>query len=1850
MHFKLLKHIHSIRGLHSTTTEMVGQFLLLFILLTSCSAQSVYYVTPTPDTPCPGKPCHTLSEYVAGKYFSNLPVNTTVTMEFLPGNHTLESTISVANLTRLTLHGNSSSLPEITSRIVCSWPAGFIFTNITELHISALAFISCGHDDSAAVSISIGQQSDVSYCTFQNSRNTNRRRKLPQPDKQGGALSVEDATLTLIRNTFQSNSADDGGSVYASNSTLNLTGNTFQKNSAQDRGTLHVRNSTINLTGNTFQNNSARVGGTLHVRNCTLNLTGNTFQNNSARFGGTLHVRNCTINLTGNTFQNNSARFGGTLHVRNSTLSLTGNTFQNNSARDGGTLNVKNSTLSLTGNTFQNNSPKNTPGSSKGALAIWYSILSLTGNTFQNNYAGDGGALYVWYSTLNLTGNTFQYNSADDGGLLYVSNSTLNLTGNTFQENSARVGGTLSVRDSTLNLTGNTFQNNSAEDGGSLYVSNSTLNLTGNTFKENSASVGGTLSVRDSTLNFTGNTFQNNSAEVGGSLYVSNSALNLTGNTFKENSAQDRGTLHVRNSTVNLTGNTFQYNSAKDGGSLYVSNSTLNLTGNTFQENSARTLSVRDSTLNLAGNTFQNHSIAGTLYVWNSILNLSGNIFQNNSAHYRGGVLDVWHSTLNLTGNIFQKNSAHVGGALYAQNSTLSLTGNTFQNTFSTIAPPASSKGALAIFYSILSLSGNTFQDNYAGDGGALYVWYSTLNLIGNTFQNNSAYPSNRHERFNSNAGGAVSVEYSNLSLTGNTFQNNSGRTLFIRYSNLNLTGNTFQHNFYKRSKSLFRLFLSFSGGAMIVEYSNLSLIGNTFHNNFAHVGGAMIVKYSNLNLTGNTFHNNSAHVGGAMIVEYSTLNLTGNTFQNNSAGLGGALNALHNTLKLTGNVFQSNSADFGGALRVWNNTLNLTGNTFQNNFADIGGALHVVISTLSLTRNAFQNNSAIFLGGAILANNITVKMYNVKMKNNRAQYGGGMAAVDSQLEMNKNTVYENNTASYGGGLYLHNTKFNGYAIFSTNFVTEGGGGIYASRSTLILGYNTTIILNNSARDGGGLLLSGGAQLYQQPDIAFHLIGNSAISTGGAIKVEESNPLSYCITTEEDLDLSGNNCFFQIQHKPQQLSRFDAFKRLVDSLNVTGTMYFENNSAVEAGADLYGGSVDNCILNNIRISPERYSTDSNLKALSGYLFDVITDSRSAIISSDPLHICTCENDQTNCSGSYYPKSVYPGGTLEVPVIALGQRNGTTTAVIQVIDHSNNIKLSSLEYSQSIDNTCNILRYTIVSNAVGTAQEITLYAQGPCSPTQTNSFTVTVNIQHCPPGFQLSMNEAICICAERLHRFTNTCSVDNKTVLREQNANFWVGYDSDNDTSGLILHPNCPFDYCTSEETYLAVDDSDKQCNYNRSGLLCGRCNRNLSLVLGSFRCLQCSNLYLSLLVAIALAGIVLVLLLLVLRLTVAAGTINGLVFYANIVAVNSVIFFQPQSSNVSTGLITTVFGVFIAWLNLDLGIETCFYNGMTAYVKTWLQFIFPLYVWTLVGMIIVGSHYSGRVARVFGRNPVAVLATLFLLSYAKLLRTVIAALSYTSLEYPNNTQVAVWLYDGNVKFLSGKHIPLFTAAMVCLIFLFLPYTMLLIFSQYLQSKPELKIFFRINSRYVKPFLDAYHAPYTSKHRYWTGLMLLVRLVLFLISAVNALGDPNINLLAIATTAILTAPTIVGCRIYKTWSLGLLETSFNLNLTILAVATLFISASGGNQNAVTFTSVGIAFATFTGIVIYHSVQQLKGTRLWRRVCMRHEHVKHPQTDADPRPGDPPDRVFISGSAPTQTVVDLRELREPCMATD
>ena len=49
--------------------------------------------------------------------------------------------------------------------------------------------------------------------------------------------------------------------------------------------------------------------------------------------------------------------------------------------------------------------------------------------------------------------------------------------------------------------------------------------------------------------------------------------------------------------------------------------------------------------------------------------------------------------------------------------------------------------------------------------------------------------------------------------------------------------------------------------------------------------------------------------------------------------------------------------------------------------------------------------------------------------------------------------------------------------------------------------------------------------------------------------------------------------------------------------------------------------------------------------------------------------------------------------------------------------------------------------------------------------------------------------------------------------------------------------------------------------------------------------------------------------------------------------------------------------------------------------------------------------------------------------------------SYTILNYSDGSVEKVWLYDGNIKFLEGKHVPLFIISLTILVVLSIFYTL-----------------------------------------------------------------------------------------------------------------------------------------------------------------------------------------------------------------
>ena len=1528
------------------------------------------------------------------------------------------------------------------------------------------------------------------------------------------------------------------------------------------------------------------------------------FENSTSKYGGAIYARSSIITFHGQTrFEGNRAAvFGGGIFAEKSVLTFHGNTiFINNEAMEGGGgIYMVQSDLKFAGNASFIARELNSSLFGGGGIHGYNSSLDFDFEntfTFLDNSAVTGGGLLVKYSTVTFNGvSQFISNSAAYGSGVHVVESTVSFgDANSFINNS---GGGVSVVDSNVSFgDANSFINNSAEiNGGGVNVWLSNVSFgDANSFINNSAQWGGGVYVQESNVSFDdANSFIDNSAKYGGGVSVVESNVSFDdANSFINNSAEiNGGGVNVWLSNVSFgDANSFINNSAQWGGGVYVQESNVSFDdANSFIDNSAK----------YGG---------GVSVVESNVSFDDANSFINNSAEINGGGVNVWFSNVSFgDANSFINNSAQWGGGIYVQESNVS-----FDDANSFIDNSAKYGGGVSVVESNVSFDdANSFINNTAEiNGGGVNVWLSNVSFgDANSFINNSAQ-----------SGSGVYVQESNVSFgDANSFINNTaeyGGGVYIQDSNVSFDdANSFISN------------LAEYGGGVYVEESNVSFDdANSFIDNSAEInGGGVNVWLSNVSFDDvNNFINNTAgrHGGGVYVEESNVSFGDANSFINNSAAeYGGGVVALESTVSFGDvNSFINNSAQYGGA-GVYVDESNVSfvdGNNFINNTAGWhGGGVYVEESNVSFgDANSFIDNSA--------------------------EYdGGGVTAWLSNVTFGDNSRFIYNSAVWGGGVNMRysNVRF-GDSDFTGNFAGWYGGGILASKSYITFG-GSQVLTNNSAGYGGAVYLTLDSKIYLLPYTTMSFESNLAKYRGGALFVED-NPINYCTIASQFIlgSTDVDACFIQIL----EADCYPVLKERTE-LDHSIELRFQDNVANETGSAIYGGSLDSC---GICTSLRRHNLGDFVRG-KVFLDSSITSANtpSNIMSSDPYRVCICVDNHPDCNQGNTTREIFPGVTIVVPVVAFGHYNGTVPAVIQTYI-SNGITLGALQHTQQSNNTCTNLQYTVRSTrdiTIRSEESLTLYADEPCS-TLGLPLEVFLTFLPCPLGFSLS-TEGSCECDQRLNKYEVVCDINDQSILRK--GSVWIGFDerSDNNSQGLILHPHCPFDYCKpeSDSVTFTLNNTDLQCNYNRSGHLCGACQHGFSLAVGSSRCLPCSNKFLALLIPFVFAGLALVVFLFICKVTVAAGTISGLIFYANIVTVNQSIFFPSGETNILT--------VFIAWLNLDLGIETCFFDGMDAYSMMWLQFVFPIYIWLLVGLITILCNVSTTAARILGStNPIAVLATLFLLSYTKVLRTTIAAFSFTTLEYQDDETKVVWLYDGNIGYLDkndGRHIALFLVSLLVILFFFLPYTIFLLFGQWILPRLDLNKLKWLswgNYLQMKSFLDANHAPYKDRHRYWIGLLLVLRFIMFLISAIidmESPQDPHVNLLVIIISTSMLGMWVwnVSGGVCKKWYLNVLESSFLFNLVILATATYQVKLAGGNQAAVSYSSVSVAFSTFIGIIIYHVYQRLKDSRAWRNLMRKRNERRrargHGWQREDAAADEEMERM-LPQAAPTVTYVDI-----------
>ena len=636
-----------------------------------------------------------------------------------------------------------------------------------------------------------------------------------------------------------------------------------------------------------------------------------------------------------------------------------------------------------------------------------------------------------------------------------------------------------------------------------------------------------------------------------------------------------------------------------------------------------------------------------------------------------------------------------------------------------------------------------------------------------------------------------------------------------------------------------------------------------------------------------------------------------------------------------SGSLSFSEEVDFinnQGSLYVFNTKVEFKGTiVFINNFGVSGGAITAILSQITFNTAStitVTNNTAIYGGGISLTQSSLHVYHSIELTNNQATgFGGGIYAYQSEIEFKPEQVHvqrsqiNNNTASNGGAVFAIATNLKitkTYLGFCSNTAKQNGGAMYLEQ-------NSKIYVQKNECDSPDDLI-----------VKLDFTSNLA-EKGGAIYVaDHSNDRMLCQLASSE-NVYQTECFIQTLgvHKSHQGEN-------------TMNTYFSNNAARLSGSDIYGGLLDRCTINP---TAELVNYSPTNKNLSGFDYIKATTQISHIvyhnqqspqtnyfigniskidviglISSDAVQIEFCMGKVIH--PNYRPSNLLKkkGEKFTVSLVAVDQVGNPLNATIKSYFSSKSEigRLNAGQGERQIGNHCTELEFNVYSQ--DNSAQLNIYASGPCGSVGISRKTIDLFFLPCtcPVGFQPSPSEIDCTCKcnqmWKKHQITS-CFPENGTILIDTNV--WIGVGNYTDGTGFVIHDNCPFDYCVEKPVLISLtspENADKQCAYNRTRILCGLCKEDLSLVFGSSRCQECTDYYLFLLIPFSLAGIALVILIVLFNLTVAAGTIHGMILYANILTASYSMFLPFATPNFLT--------VFISWLNLDLGIETCFYNGM----------------------------------------------------------------------------------------------------------------------------------------------------------------------------------------------------------------------------------------------------------------------------------------------------------------------------------
>ena len=369
-------------------------------------------------------------------------------------------------------------------------------------------------------------------------------------------------------------------------------------------------------------------------------------------------------------------------------------------------------------------------------------------------------------------------------------------------------------------------------------------------------------------------------------------------------------------------------------------------------------------------------------------------------------------------------------------------------------------------------------------------------------------------------------------------------------------------------------------------------------------------------------------------------------------------------------------------------------------------------------------------------------------------------------------------------------------------------------------------------------------------------------------------------------------------------------------------------------------------------------------------------------------ICYCPTpNNSNCSVDWLG-IVYPGQTLTVNLCLHMPYNNKESRILWVETYNDHLPptackvYSLIESKQKFHGKLSKVNFTIASN-YSTRCELFLTTQ-PDLYTHYEGFYI--QMLPCPLGFAL--HNDICECDPILYPYTEKCVINYQAVKRLSNC--WISGNTRENSSKYYVANNCPVFYCSQTATMINVQKPDVQCHQHRIGTQCSQCKPGYSLVLGSSKCTKCTNAHLAFIAVLIFNGLLLCVVIFVLNLTVTVGMLNGIILYTHLIQINDL------SLHLQSRLVKPLFA-YASIINLTSYFEMCIYDGMDMYVKTWIHLAYPTYIVLIACIFIVACRISSKLFWLTHNRSLPILATLFVLTYTKLLQAVSSVFLYTTI-------------------------------------------------------------------------------------------------------------------------------------------------------------------------------------------------------------------------------------------------------------